>query len=262
VTSEVSVSRRVVVSLAAWFGVLGLVAVPAAAHVKVDPSTATQGSYTVLTFRVPNEEADADTVGLKVQLPVDLPLASVSVQPKVGWKYEVKQAKLAEPLQSDDGNVDEADSEIDWSGGKIAPGEFDTFSISVGPLPTDTDQLVFKVIQQYEKADGTRSEVPWIQVATPGGAEPDHPAPVLQLLPATAEGSTSDGHAHGATTVPGVSVTSAAGSKNAAGSTVATTDTASQSSVTTALAIAVAGLVLAIVALVLALARKNRASNP
>jgi len=255
------VSRRVIFSLAVALGALVLVAVPAAAHVKVDPSSASQGSYTVLTFRVPNEEADADTVGLKVQLPVDHPLASVAVQPKPGWKYEVKQSKLAKPLQSDDGSVDEADSEIDWSGGKIAPGEFDTFSISVGPLPTDTDQLVFKVIQQYEKADGTRSEVPWIQVAAPGGAEPDHPAPVLQLVPAGAEGTSTDSHAHGATTVPGVSVTSSAGAKPAAGSSVAATDTASKSSVTTALAIAVAGLVLAILALVLALARKSRGAD-
>lgn len=259
-TSEVSVSRRVVVSLAAWFGALVLLAVPAAAHIGVDPSSASQGSYTVLTFRVPNEEADADTVGLKVQLPVDHPLASVAVQPKPGWKYEVKQSKLAKPLQSDDGTVDTVDSEIDWSGGKIAPGEFETFSISVGPLPTDTDQLVFKVVQQYEKADGTKSEVPWIQVAAPGGAEPDHPAPVLQLVPAGADGTSADSHAHGATTVPGVSVTSSAGAKPA-GSTVAATDTASKSSVTTALAIAVAGLVLAILALVLALARKNRGAD-
>ena len=78
-------SRRVVVSLAAWFGALVLVAVPAAAHVKVDPSSASQGSYTVLTFRVPNEEADADTVGLKVQLPVDHPLASVVVM--IAWQW-------------------------------------------------------------------------------------------------------------------------------------------------------------------------------
>ena len=138
--------RRVVISLVVALGALVLAAVPAAAHVKVDPSDATQGSYTVLTFRVPNEEPDADTVGLRLQLPVDHPLASVSVQPKPGWKYEVKRSKLAKPLQSDDGSVEEADSEIDWTGGKIGPGEFDTFSISVGPLPTDTDQLVFKII--------------------------------------------------------------------------------------------------------------------
>ena len=47
-----------VVATVAVFGV----ASPASAHITVDPQTATQGGFATLTFRVPNEEADASTV--------------------------------------------------------------------------------------------------------------------------------------------------------------------------------------------------------
>jgi hypothetical protein len=55
---------------------------------------------------------------------------------------------------------------------QIKPGEFQEFPVSLGPLPTDTDKLVFKAVQTYSD----NSEVSWIQ--EPGA---EHPAPVLSL---------------------------------------------------------------------------------
>lgn len=246
--------RRFLTVLTATVGAFVLLAIPASAHIKIDPSSATQGSYATLTFRVPNEESDADTVGLRVQLPADHPLASVSVQPKNGWQYQVKKSRPSKPLTNHGTSIDSVVSEVDWSGGRIKPGEFDTFSISVGPLPTDADQLVFKTIQEYESADGKKSEVAWIQVAGPGEAEPDHPAPMLQLVPGT-----DDAH-HDTTSAPGqpsVTATTVPTSHDDA----AKSDAASTSSVDAALAIAVAGLVLAIIALIVALSRKTRPSD-
>src|SRR5689334_9019809 len=46
-----------------------VVAGPAAAHVTVNPSNATQGGFAKLTFRVPNEKDDATTTTLEVNLP-------------------------------------------------------------------------------------------------------------------------------------------------------------------------------------------------
>jgi uncharacterized protein len=63
--------------------------------------------------------------------------------------------------------------------------------VSLGPLPTTVSTLEFKAVQTY--SDG--QEVAWIQDATPGGAEPDHPAPTLTLTAAGAPG--------GAATMPG-----------------------------------------------------------
>jgi hypothetical protein len=64
---------------------VGLVAGPAGAHVEADAEGATQAGFAVITFRVPTESETASTVGLKVQLPPDQPLASLSVKPHPGW---------------------------------------------------------------------------------------------------------------------------------------------------------------------------------
>jgi periplasmic copper chaperone A len=176
--------------------VIGLSAGAAWAHVTIQPPTAVQGSFSKLTFRVPNEESSADTTQLEVQFPPDHPIPSVSVQPKDGWTYKVTTTKLAQPLQTDDGQVTEAVSDILWTGGTIKPGEFDEFSVSAGPLPTNVDSLEFKAVQTYSDGDVVR----WIQDTPPGGPEPEHPAPVLTLVkastdPAGSGGSDSDGTA-------------------------------------------------------------------
>ncbi|MFC4148694.1 DUF1775 domain-containing protein, partial [Micromonospora mangrovi] len=59
---------------------LGL-AGPAAAHVTVNPSTAVQGGWTKVSFRVPNETDTADTTKVEVNLPTATPIASVSLKP-------------------------------------------------------------------------------------------------------------------------------------------------------------------------------------
>jgi uncharacterized protein YcnI len=155
----------------------------ASAHVTVSSSDATQGGFGSLAFRVPTESDTASTTALKVVLPAGQPLASVAVQPKPGWKFTVSKAKLAKPITSDDGQVTEAVSEIDWTAtaGGIKPGEFDEFRLSVGPLPK-ADTMVFKVVQHY--SNGT--DVAWIEQAAAGAPEPAHPAPTLTLR---AEGS-------------------------------------------------------------------------
>jgi uncharacterized protein YcnI len=171
---------RVVTGSAVVVAVLALLAGAASAHVTVDPSTAAQGSFIKLSFRVPNEESDADTVQLDVQFPTDHPIASVAVEPKAGWTHEVTTQKLAQAIQTDDGPVTEAVSQITWKGGAIKPGEFDDFSISVGPLP-DVDSLPFKAVQTYSNGNVVR----WIDQTPPGGPEPEHPAPTLTLTKAS-----------------------------------------------------------------------------
>lgn len=249
--------RRLTVPLLASLGLLVALAVPAAAHVTVSAESAGKGSFSVLTFHVPTEKSDADTTALKVQFPPDHPIAFVSVQPKDGWTFKVKNRKLDNPLKTADGSINEAVSEIDWSGGKIAPGEFDMFNVSAGPLPDDTDSLTFKAIQTYTDADGKTSDVAWIQEAAPGQPEPDHPAPVLKLTAAQAD--------QGQTAMTTPDAGSSASNEKAPATpsvTATTTDAKSSSggSDTTALAIGIAGLVIAIIALVIALTRKPKSA--
>lgn len=184
--------RRVVIATAAALAVLVAAALPAAAHVTVNPNTATKGGYGKLTFRVPTESSTASTVKLQVQMPdpKTAAIASVSVQPVVGWTYKVDRTHLDKPISSDDGAITDVVSMITWTAdgdaSAIKPGEFNEFSISAGPLPKDVDQLDFKVLQTY--SDG--SVVRWIDSSS-GGAEPEHPAPVLKLTDANASATSA-----------------------------------------------------------------------
>jgi uncharacterized protein YcnI len=177
------VRRVLMVAGVAAAGVV-LVAGPASAHVTVNSADAAQGGFAVVNFRVPTEKDTASTVELKVQFPADQPLAFVAVKPHPGWTATLTKTKLATPIQSDDGAVTEAVSVIDWKvdpGAKgIAPGQYDEFSVSVGPLPK-VATMAFKAIQVYSD----RSEVGWIEETPAGAAEPEHPAPVLELAAAT-----------------------------------------------------------------------------
>ncbi|TDD67468.1 DUF1775 domain-containing protein [Actinomadura darangshiensis] len=171
-----------IASLAA-VSVIGL-ATAASAHVTVNPKTAEKGSYAKVSFRVPNERDDASTTKIVVHLPVDHPLASVSVRPVPGWTAKAEKSKLPKPVKTDGGELTEAVTTITWTGGKVEPGQFQEFDVSMGPLPTDTDQLVFKADQTYSGGE----VVKWEEAPAEGAAEPEHPSPVLKLLP---EGSTA-----------------------------------------------------------------------
>jgi len=166
---------------AAATGLLVLAAAGAAsAHVTVSPATAAPGSYATLTFKVPTESDTASTTRLAVYFPTDTPLASVSVQPHPGWHFKVTTTKLAKPITTDDGQVNEAVSEVLWTADSpataIRPGEFDMFNGSAGPLP-GSGTLTFKALQTYSD----HSVVRWIDVAQPGQPEPDHPAPTVTI---------------------------------------------------------------------------------
>ncbi|WP_329252507.1 YcnI family protein [Actinoallomurus sp. NBC_01490] len=165
-----------------------LAAGAASAHVTANPSTAEPGSYSKVSFRVPNEEKSADTTKLEVDLPADHPIASVSVRPVPGWKIKVEKTKLATPLKVEGGELTEAVSKITWSGGKITPGEFQEFDVSMGPLPTGVDRLMFKAAQTYSDGD----VVNWNQDPGNGGQEPEHPAPTIHLVAAASGANAKD----------------------------------------------------------------------
>lgn len=160
---------------------LGLGAGVAAAHVTVNPSESTSGSYAKLTFRVPNESATASTVSLSVTLPTDTPFPNVSLMPVPGWTAAATTATLDPPVTSGNFTLDKATDSVTWTaddGVGIKPGEFMEFSISVGPVP-DVASIVIPATQTY--SDG--EVVKWDQVAA-DGADPhdlDNPAPVLTV---------------------------------------------------------------------------------
>jgi uncharacterized protein len=192
------------------FGVLviGLVmagmfgATAAWAHVTVAaPGVVAGDSDATIVFRVPTESDTASTVGLRLQLPTDTPIAGVLVAPQQGWTATITQAKLAKPIQTDDGAVTEIVSEVDWkadAGAGIKPGFFGQFTIIGGKLPDGVTTLTFKAIQSY--SDGT--QVAWIeQPAAGSNAEPEHPAPTLHLPAASGSGATAGSASNGGASV-------------------------------------------------------------
>ena len=163
---------------------IGLTATAASAHVTVQPPTAPQGGVVKLSFRVPNETDSADTTQVEVQFPTDHPVASVSVQPKDGWTYKVTTAPLPEPIQTDDGQGHRGGHRRRFrTGSTIKPGEFDEFSVSAGPLPTNVTTLESKTLQTYSDGNVVR----WIEDTPAGGPEPEHPAPTLTSTTATGD---------------------------------------------------------------------------
>ncbi|MFE3649709.1 YcnI family protein [Streptomyces sp. NPDC059152] len=160
----------------------------ACAHVTVHPDSYPKGATDgTLTFRVPNEEDNADTTQVQVLLPTDHPIPSVLVAPEPGWTAQVKTTELKNPIKTDDGAINEAVSEITWTKGSIEPGQYQDFSVAFGQLPDDADQLAFKALQTY--SDG--KVVRWIEVPKSGQAEPENPAPVLKLTKAADEAASS-----------------------------------------------------------------------
>ncbi|MGH3242136.1 MAG: YcnI family protein [Spirillospora sp.] len=180
--------------------VLGL-ATAASAHVTVNPKTAEQGTYAKVAFRVPNERDNASTTKLVVNLPADHPLSSVSVRPVPGWTVKAEKTKLTTPIKTHGGEQTEAVTRITWSGGKIEPGNFQEFDVSLGPLPTNTGELMFKADQTYSNGE----VVKWDQKPAEGAAEPEHPAPVLKLVP---KGGSADAVGLTAKTKPAASASS------------------------------------------------------
>ncbi|MDX3670505.1 YcnI family copper-binding membrane protein [Streptomyces europaeiscabiei] len=184
-------SRIAAVGALAGSAVL-LLSGPAFAHVSVAAEgTAAKGGYATVNFKVPNERDDATTTKLEVNFPTDHPLASAQPEAIPGWKIKVTKAKLDKPVELHGEQIDEAISKITWTatGDGIAAGFFQKFPVSMGQLPENTDELVFKAIQTYSNKEVVR----WIEVPKDGEEEPDNPAPVLALSTASEDHHGSSG---------------------------------------------------------------------
>lgn len=175
---------------AAAIGALAL-ATPASAHVTVSPTEAVQGGFTRVAFRVPTESDTLSTTKLEIHLPENAPVGSVSTMPVPGWTVVVQRRTLDRPIEVHGAQLTEVVSVVSWTASPeavIKPGQFQEFPVSFGPLPT-VDRMVFKALQTY--SDGTI--VRWIDEPK-DGAEAEHPAPVLRLVPAAARASGAAGN--------------------------------------------------------------------
>ncbi len=142
---------------------VALAPTPALAHVTVQPTEATAGSFARFVVRVPNERDDAATTKVDVQLPEAL--TSVSFQPKAGWTRTIERKDLAEPIEVFGERVTQYVASVTWEGGRIEPGEFEEFGFSAR-VPDEQATLAFPVLQTYSSGEVVR----WI--GPPDSEEP------------------------------------------------------------------------------------------
>ncbi|OBK53917.1 nuclear export factor GLE1 [Mycobacterium kubicae] len=155
-----------VMSVAAvlWLGAVAL-ASPVWAHVRASSDQAVRGAMAVVTFQVPNESAtSAATTALTVALPN---VGSARAEAVPGWTATLDRDVASGGVRS-----------VTWTAapnGGVPPDQFGLFRISL-QLP-DAATVSFPTTQTY--SDGL--VVKWDQPPLPGGAEPEHPAPLLTL---------------------------------------------------------------------------------
>jgi uncharacterized protein YcnI len=155
---------------------LALAPTAAFAHVTVQPNEYEIGSFARFVVRVPNERDDASTTKISVKFPSTL--VSVGFQPIAGWDRTVKMKTLKKPIEVFGEKVTEVVGTVTWTGGKIAPGEFQEFGFSA-KVPDEPTDLVFPALQTYSSGEVVR----WI-----GPEDADNPAPHVNILDAgTAE---------------------------------------------------------------------------
>ena len=203
-------TRRLAALGAALIAVLALPA-GAAAHISVHPNTVPAGAFATLNLRVPGEEENAYAYKVAMQVPPGF--ISLDTENVPGWSVETKTRKLAKPIETDDGPIDEEVSEIIWTGnkkeGKLENGTFAQFPLSVAiPESYEGKPLAFKTLEYYSNGNVAR----WI-----GAPEAENPAPTINI---TAKGGLIEEVAGGeagpsATEVPG-GATAAAGSEGSA----------------------------------------------
>jgi uncharacterized protein len=176
-TQEVRHMKRIPVAAVLVSALTLAVPAVAGAHVTVQPKTIPAGGFTRLDVRVPNERDDASTTKIQLKLPDGF--AEASYEPVPGWTVTVHKSKLATPIKTDDGEVTEQVSTITWTGhgseGKIPPGAFRDFGLSVQVPGKAGDTLTFKAVQTYSSGEVVR----WI-----GAEGSDTPAPTVSVVSA------------------------------------------------------------------------------
>lgn len=153
----------------------------AEAHVTLQPEQAPAGEFTRMDVRVPNEEDDAGTTKVAVQMPPGFVFASYEAIP--GWRVKVAKRKLDRPIEEEGERITEEVARITWTGdgkrGIIEPGQFQDFGLSVGLPEGAGKSLTFKALQTYEGGKVVR----WI-----GPPDSEEPAPQVKLTAAEGEG--------------------------------------------------------------------------
>ncbi|PYC80247.1 hypothetical protein C7C46_13245 [Streptomyces tateyamensis] len=194
---------RAAVLAAVALGGSVLAAGSAFAHVEVSATQAQAlASNVTLTFTAEAESPTAGLASFRVVLPDGIAPGDVTLAgAPQGWTFAA----------TDDG--------FTVGGTALPPGTNASYQVAVRQLPS-ASELVFKTLETYGDGHVER----WIEL-TKGGAEPDHPAPVLKLS-AAAPGASPAGAGGASASAGGPSAAPSGSAGAGAGSATGGTATA------------------------------------
>ena len=157
---------------------VALVAFPmlAGAHVEIEPdgSLAADGTMKA-TLHVPNECEQSTTTSVDLNFPSTPALTTVDVAPVTGWSF----ANATDPQSN-------TVTKLTLTG-SLTGSEEQAFDLTLSPIPAGTDSMSFTALQNCASGDVIR----WVQPTPPGGEEPEHPAPVLEISTKSSASSTT-----------------------------------------------------------------------
>lgn len=168
--------RRLLTAAIAAGAALMALASPAFAHEEITPSTFSTGKPTFFALSAANEKK-SDLTRIALTAPAGLPFGSTTRQP-AGW------------------TVDKSDTQITWTGGKVAPDDFEQWGFEI----EGADQpgtLQYKVTMGF--ADGTSDDVEVDVTAVAAGTTATTVSPssastvAATAAPATKSSDSSDG---------------------------------------------------------------------
>jgi uncharacterized protein len=140
------------------------------------PNTIPAGAFVTLDVRVPGEQEGAYAYEIDMLIPPGF--TKIDTQDVPGWSVREILTKPAQPIQTDEGPVDEEVSQILWTGdrsklGRLENGTFIQFPLSIAmPSNIAGRSLAFKTIQYYSNGKIVR----WI-----GPPSDEFPAPTLNI---------------------------------------------------------------------------------
>ncbi|MBM3508207.1 MAG: YcnI family protein [Alphaproteobacteria bacterium] len=153
-----------------------LAALPASAHMAVEPAQAAANTTIAVGFRVGHGCGTSPTTALKVRIPDGV--TNARPQPKAGWTLTVVRGGPATPAAAADEAALPAVTEVHWTGGTLPNEFYDTFFIRMRLPNRPETTLYFPVVQECQ--GGVHR---WIDVPQPGQPEPAEPTPGLRLTP-------------------------------------------------------------------------------
>lgn len=154
-------------------------AVPAFAHVEPTNPTAPAGQSTRIDFRVPHGCNGAATDTIEIQIPEGV--ISVKPQAKAGWTVASDEVDT-KPYEVWGKTLTKRVSVVRWTGGNLPDNQFDDFGMIATMPDTVGATVAFPLVQKC----GSVSTA-WIEPMNADGSEPEHPAPTVEIVAATAD---------------------------------------------------------------------------